>query len=115
MKYYHITDRDNLSTILKEGLKANEEGNIFLFENKSIVINSVENTVADLIAYNQIFLEEYVMLEIDLNGITSEIINDNVGELSSSMQWIINQPLVKPEHIKSLGVYKTEFKPFWKI
>ena len=112
MKYYHITDKKNLSTILKEGLKANEEGDIFIFENKSIVFNSVVNTVADCIAHNQIFLDEYVMIEIAFEGITSEVINDNVAELSSALQWIVRQPLIEPKYLSLYGKYKTAYKPF---
>ena len=112
MKYYHITAKKNLSTILKEGLKANEEGEIFLFENKSIVANSVVNTVADCIAHNQVFLDEYVMLEIANEGITSELINDNVGEISSSVQWIAKQPLIEVKYLEFYGSYVTGFKPF---
>ena len=112
MKYYHITDKNNLSTILREGLKANEEGDIFIFENKSVVFNSVVNTVADCIAYNQIFLDEYVMIEIALEGIVSDIINDNVGEASSDLQWIVKQPLIEPKYLSFYGYYKTEYKPF---
>jgi len=115
MKYYHITDIKNLPTILKEGLEANEDGDIFVFENKSIVCNSVVNTVADCIAHNQIFLDEYVMLEIHLEGINSEVINDNVGELSSSLQWIIKQPLIKAKYVEFFGVFKTKYKPFYKV
>ena len=114
MKYYHITAKENLPKILKEGLKANEEGEIFLFENKSIRVNSVVNTVADCIAHNQVFLEQYVMFEIANEGITSELINDNVGELTSSLQWIAKQPLIELKHLEFYGYYVTGYKLFYQ-
>lgn len=115
IKYYHITDKKNLSTILREGLKANDEGDIFLFENKSVVVNSVVNTVADCIAHNQVFLSEYVMLEIANEGIKSELINDNAGEITSPLQWIVKQPLIEAIYLNFYEFYVTEFKPFYSF
>lgn len=113
LKYYHITEIELIDSILKEGLKANEDGEIFLFENKSIRVNNVVNTVADCIAMNQIFLDEYVMFEIDSKGISLELINDNVGELSHKQQWIAIQPLIEPNYISVFGIYKTGYKNFY--
>ena len=109
-KYYHITNPSNKDSILKDGLKCNEEGEIFLFENKSIKIDNSIHYVSDLIAKNQIFLTEYAMFEIDLKGIEQPLINDNVAETSSSLQWIAKQPIIKLEHINFFGYYKTEIK-----
>jgi hypothetical protein len=114
MKYYHITKIDLITVILTNGLKANEEGEIFLFENKSLQHpeTKVINTIADTIAKNQIFLEEYAMFEIDAKGINVELINDNVGEISSIFQWIVKQPVINKEHIILFDIYKTKYKVF---
>lgn len=114
MKYYHITKPILLKTILKQGLKANEEGHIFLFENKSIELNNVINTIADCIAYNQIFLDKYVMLEINSKGIATTLKKDNVGELSSQLQWIAKQPIIEPNYINFFGLFKTKYKKSFK-
>jgi RNA-binding protein YlmH len=65
MKYYHITHEKNLNAILEDGLKCNESGEIFVFEDKSIIYSNVVNTVADIIARNQTGLNEYIMFEKD--------------------------------------------------
>lgn len=112
--YYHITENkpETIASILKEGLKADTEGCIFLFENISLIHNDVKNTIADLIAENQIFLPEYVMFEIDPKGITGELLNDNVAEFSSKWQWIVKQPKIEAKYLNLFGIYKTEYKPF---
>ena len=115
MKYYHITntDAETIQSILKNGLRCNSEGEIFVFENKSIGYNNVINTVADSIANNQIFLNEYVMFEVDDKGFNSDLINDNVGEMSSNQQWYIKQPFIDKKHLQVHGVFKTNYKKFY--
>lgn len=111
MKYYHITedDRKTLKSILRKGLKCNIEGEIFLFENVSISFNGVKNNVADMIAANQLGLSRFTMIEIDSEGLNTELIKDNVAELSSDYQWILKQPLILPEFIKYVGTYDTKY------
>jgi hypothetical protein len=115
MKYYHITstDKEKTESILKNGLRCNSEGEIFVFENKSIGLNNITNTIADCIANNQIFLNEYVMFEIDDKGFNAELINDNVGEMSSNQQWFIKQSFVDKKYLQIYGVFKTNYKNFY--
>jgi hypothetical protein len=115
MKYYHITntDKETIQSILKNGLRCNPEGEIFVFENKSISLNNVTNTVADIIANNQIFLDEYVMFEIDDKGFNTELVNDNVAEISSKQQWYIKQSFIDKKHIQVYGTYKSNYQIFW--
>ncbi len=112
MKYYHISkpDKKTIISILSNGLKANEDGEIFLFENKSISFYGTKNYVADQIAQNQVFLKKYSMFEIDSEGLNIEVINDNVGEFSSQCQWIARQPVIEAKHINFFGVFKTNFR-----
>ncbi|MCZ2130798.1 MAG: hypothetical protein LC109_11100 [Bacteroidia bacterium] len=109
LKYYHITETKNKISILKTGIRCNEEGYIFLFENKSISYNGIINTIADCIAKNQIFLDRYVMFEIDSKGFQSELLPDEVGELSHKQQWILKQEKINPEFINLFGVYETQY------
>jgi hypothetical protein len=115
MKYYHIVkfDRKIIASILKDGLKANEDGEIFLFENKSIQINGVKNFISDHIACNQIFVDEYVMFEIDSEGFNTDLIPDNVAEFAAKWQWILKQHIIEPRFIEIFGKYKTKFKNFY--
>ena len=119
IKYYHITKKSikTRRSILEKGLLCNEFGEIFLFENKSIGFEQqgfkpIRNYVADIIAATQIFVKEYDMFEIDLKGIVSELVPDNVAEIPSSFQWIVKQNKIQPEYIQLYAVCKTKFKPF---
>ncbi|OAE94001.1 hypothetical protein [Flavobacterium psychrophilum] len=114
MKYYHITTKDKMQPILKNGLIANECNEIFLFENKSIKHKEtgITNNVSDCIAKNQLFISEYVMFEIDSKGFETELINDDVAELTSTEQWILKQSKIDKKYINVFGIFKTEFKPF---
>jgi hypothetical protein len=113
MKYYHITHPKNARGILKNGIISNSNGDIFLFENKSIVINGIENTIADSIAFNQLFLKEYSMFEIDISGISSDLVRDNVAEFTSESQWVVeNQKVILPKHIDFFGTFKTSYISF---
>jgi len=113
--YYHITKPENLESILETGLKANSEGQIFLFDNVSISLNGTTNSVADCIAKNQIFLDEYAMLEISSEGILTELLPDNVGELSEKFQYIAMQNFIDERFINVFGIHKTQYKPFFQI
>lgn len=116
--YFHITAPENVSAILKEGLKANADGEIFLFEIATFptiiagkdlqpiqVVESVENHIAK----NQIFLERYAVLGIDADGINGELEADNVAELCAKYQYIARQDIIKPEFITLIGEYDTDF------
>ena len=123
-KYYHITSIDNVSSILENGLLANANGEIFLFENVSIVTYGVANNskgkrvfgkikryVADSIAINQVFLEDYAMFEIDEKGINEALINDNVADCTSKFQWIAKQSVIKPQYIDFWGIFSVGDEP----
>lgn len=118
--YYHITDPKNVKNIIKEGLIANEDGDIFLFENKSIGTPIGEGKmkiicVADHIARNQVFLEKYAMFEISADGIEGDLIKDNVCEITAELQWIVKQQRIAPEYIKPFGLFKAAKPKFKKI
>ncbi|REG92997.1 hypothetical protein [Flavobacterium aquicola] len=114
MKYYYITDKKNRKSILENGLIANSENEIFLFENKKVVNkrNSISNLMADCIAKNQLFLEEYAMFEINPNGFKTPLENDNVEGVASSICWVLNQSKIDIDFISDLGDFKTDFTPF---
>lgn len=131
MKYYHVTSFENAERILKEGLKANEEGMIFLFLNKALkstvpvvkdgrVVNVEEHyyLVADHIATRQTFtFPEYVILEVDSKGFNKELKEDVVGEGPSEahMQWYLEQETIEPQYIQWFGMYKTRSSIYRKF
>ena len=117
-KLYHVTTFDRAKSILSDGLIANygesinsglsEDGYIYLFENVSYKhpISGEFVYVADDIAMNQLFINgEYVMLEIDTDGINGELEHDDVGELAAFAQWKVKQDKIDKQYINVFGVY----------
>lgn len=92
-KIYHISNPKNNKSILKNGLQANEEGEIFLFDN-------IEQGV--MIASNQIGISDISYFEIHVKGIIGKLKKDNVGDFGSMHQYILYQDLIKPKFIKHL-------------
>lgn len=110
--YYHVTSKDNATKILNEGIKANKEGEIFVFskygwirdtkvvfQGDKVCVKEIMRSVADKIAIEQVGLSDYVILKIDAKGINVEPIADNVAELTANVQWIIRQPLINKDFI----------------
>lgn len=85
--FYYVTTPEAAHSILKDGLKANEEGHIFVI---------IDKRFADCIAKTQIFLPRYALLGIDSKGIKGCIERDGVGEYIAPVHRIIFQPVIKP-------------------
>ncbi len=100
LDYFHLTRSENCDKIIKEGIKADKEGNIFVF---------TDMIVANEIAKHQVFTEQYVVFEIDRKGITGKIKKDNVAELTRSYHRIIKQDHIKPEYVNFSDGYDTVF------
>ena len=113
MKYNHITKPDYMSSILSEGLLSNDFKQIFLFQRGNIQVGRVSNSIEDCIASNQVFLDEYVLLEIDSEGFETSLIEDNVAEITSQFQFILNKENIKPEFIQNLGIHQNNYKSFF--
>lgn len=88
MKYYHITKKENAVSIAFQGLTSNENGEIFLFSDWTLTTRRSKKTVfiCDLIARNQVFLNDFIIYEINPKGIKGKIENDNVAELTAKYQ-----------------------------
>jgi hypothetical protein len=100
LKYFHLTPSNNTHKIKKEGIKADEEGNIFVF---------TDMLVANEIAKNQVFTEQYAVFKIERKGITGKIEKDNVAEFAAFYQRIIKQKTIKPKFVKFMSVEDTVF------
>ena len=84
---YHITPKENVDSILKNGLIANEQNDVFLFEDYLVKwYNGKEVYVDELIANNQLFLKEFALFFINADGL--ELIKDDVAELTAEFQFI---------------------------
>lgn len=113
MKYYHITSVENINSILKDGLIANDNGEIFIFQFARIKQNGVVNFVDDCIAYNQLFFDRFARIEIDPIGISGELVPDNVAESTSQVQWIVNQDKIHPKYLRLDVIKDTAFINPW--
>ena len=104
-KLYHITDVSNFVSIGRNGLIANEDGNVFLFENVSFTVKGIvtePTPVADWIATNQVFLyDKYLMVEVDVDGL--DLLPDNVAEFTAPYQYI-HKGNIPIERIEIFGI-----------
>lgn len=115
LKYYHITSPENVESILKNGLKANEQGEIFIFQYAKITTNGVVNFADDCIAYNQVFLEKYARVEINPEGISVPLIHDNVAEPTNECQWIVKQERINPEYLRLDVIKENGYIPHFRL
>ena len=98
--YYHVTDVNNVDQIKRDGLKANEEGLIFVF---------TDMIVSSLIAKEQYGLvDRYAVFKIYSNGITGRVIKDRVAEFSAPYQRVIIQEKILKRYIDFLGVFRVD-------
>ena len=98
--YYHVTDVNNVDQIKRDGLKANEEGLIFVF---------TDMIVSGLIAKEQYGLvDRYAVFKIYSNGITGRVIKDRVAEFSAPYQRVIIQAKILNRYIDFLGVFRVD-------
>ena len=121
-KLYHITNPNNVASILENGLIAkpyDEDGTkgVFLFEDKTYLslqpllnadgsINTRYRptwTVADKIALTQVWLKQYALFEVTVDE--NKLINDNVAEHTASCQFI-HQGDIASAAIGLYGYYK---------
>ncbi|MBQ3354287.1 MAG: hypothetical protein IJL04_01025 [Bacteroidales bacterium] len=130
--YYHVTPVENIESIKKNGLKANEEGGIYLFSpafmripspvlksenSKEFELGWALDDTANNIARNQILrvfngeiysLGEYAIFEINSAGITGELSQDEVAELFHIYQYVVTkQEKIDPEFIRFVQVRQT--------
>ena len=107
-KYYHFTAAENFLSISQRGIEANEEGMIFLFENKILTAGNISMRVGDSIARNQIGLSSYDLWEVSSTGIHGTFEPDLVGELTAPYQFVLHQSLIKPTACKLIGHKKVD-------
>ena len=92
---YHLTPAENLDSILREGIRAGEDGAIYLFTHL---------TVANTIARDQVSAPRYAIFRILKKGITGEVGPDHVAEFAAPFQRRILQARIEREHLRLVGV-----------
>jgi len=98
--YYHVTDVNNVDQIKRDGLKANEEGLIFVFTDM-IVSGSIAKEQYGLV-------DRYAVFKIYSNGITGRVIKDRVAEFSAPYQRVIIQEKILKRYIDFLGTFRVD-------
>ena len=98
--YYHVTDVNNVDQIKRDGLKANEEGLIFVFTDM-VVSSSIAKEQYGLV-------DRYAVFKIYSNGITGRIIKDRVAEFSAPYQRVIIQEKILKRYIDFLGTFRVD-------
>lgn len=118
---YHITAPENVDTVIKKGLIAQEYDDngskgVFLFENEtyltlSILCNADGSPnmrykpiwrVADKIAMTEVGLMRYSLFEVKVDS--GKLIKDDVAEETAEWQYIYHGD-ISPEAIKLQGTY----------
>ena len=98
--YCHITRKENVQSIFKNGLRANKDGEIFVYDDVMLQqIGAGEPYyIGDSIAINQLGIndEKYAVFFIDKKDIKGEVISDNVAEFAAPWQHIIKQKKIEP-------------------
>lgn len=97
--FWHITKKENLESIKKNGIKANEYNEVFLLDDSEIQhpLHTQSFFVSKFVALNQLFLDEFVILAVDVEGL--ELEPDNVAELTAKWQYIYKGD-INPNRIK---------------
>lgn len=105
--YFHVTPTENITAIKKNGIKANDEGHIFVFRadrpGKKVL------WIASSIAAYQVGIKTFALFWIASEGITGKVIHDRVAEQYASLQRIIIQDKIQKKYVQLYGVYAVIF------
>jgi hypothetical protein len=97
--FWHITKKENLENIKKNGIKANEDNEVFLLDDSEIQhpFHTQSFFVSKFVAFNQLFLNEFVIIAVDVEGL--ELEPDDVAESTAKYQYIYKGD-IKPNRLK---------------
>ena len=105
-RLFHLSPIENLDSIKEKGLLLNDDGELFLLDESTIKYYMFgEFKVSELIAWNQLFLKEYLMIEVEAE--MDDLIGDAVAEVTRDYQYISYEPIA-PIKIKSITVSNCE-------
>ncbi len=99
---YHVTARENVPSILAQGILANDRGLIFTI---------TDPRLAEGIAITQIFELAYAVIRVRPEGIRGRVTDDRVAEFSAPWHRVVRQPRIAPEFLELVGEYRTELPP----
>lgn len=106
-KYYWITNFEILPGVTPswEGILANENGHIHLFDLFQLKdhLYGMEVILGDVIALKQEDLTKYTIVEINSKGIKGTLVPDEVGMWTQKYQWVLTQPKICPSYCKVIS------------
>ena len=105
-RLFHISPVENLESIKEKGLLLNDDGELFLFDETDFKYYKFGTfKVSELIAWNQLFLKDYIVVEVEVDD--KELIGDAVAECTRDYQYISHNPIA-PSQIKSITIGNCE-------
>jgi hypothetical protein len=105
-RLFHISPIDNLESIKEKGLLLNDDGELFLFDETDFKYYKFGTfKVSELIAWNQLFLKDYIVVEVEVE--MDDLIGDAVAECTRDYQYISYEP-IEPNKIKSITIGNSE-------
>ena len=105
-RLYHISPIENLESIKKNGLRLNDDGELFLYDETDIKYYMFGTfKVSELIACNQLGLKDYIVVEVEVE--MDDLIGDDVAEITREYQYISYEP-IEPNKIKSITTGNAE-------
>ena len=91
-RLFHISPIVNLESIKEKGLLLNDDGELFLFDESTIKYYMFGTfKVSELIAWNQLFLDNYIVVEVEVE--MDNLVNDAVAEVTRDYQYIYYEPI----------------------
>ena len=116
---YHLTDADNLKSILENGLKpSNTDMMPCSKPNRIYLLNTDERYVACLVATNQLFLspiKKVARIEIPTkkcNGIRRDIVGEYTSQLG--YQWYCKNKVIKPQFFNKIEEFNFSIEDYRK-
>ena len=105
-RLFHISPIENLESIKEKGLLLNDDGELFLYDETDIKYYMFGTyKVSELIAWNQLFLKDYIVVEVEIDD--KGLIGDAVAEVTRDYQYISYNP-IEPSQIKSITIGNCE-------
>lgn len=105
-RLFHISPVENLESIKEKGLLLNDDGELFLFDETDFKYYKFGTfKVSELIAWNQLFLKDYIVVEVEVE--MDDLIGDDVAECTRDYQYISYEP-IEPNKIKSITIGNSE-------
>ena len=104
--YYHIKPLSYVDEILKNGIHALKQ-KIYVITDYDVIVG--DQNIIEWIARNLMFIDEYALFKISVDGISGKMTTEETDLLTSRFHRIVHQDKITPEHI--VLVEKVTLKP----